>query len=407
MDRMFLCRDMDYSRQVALELLKPSKRELEHGLELHADALVCEAYGFAPRGPVPDDKVQGAYDVRSFANKFEQQMNCLYMEDPALRAQCLRAWRYAGVNCVFLNAGIESMVPLELIKRLARYTHVCDLYPGIYRRVVWPEQVLELPKDGRIGLGFTTCGVPLVHELAPMEESLYLLTVFFQLGVRMMHLTYNRRNLLGDGCAEKADAGLSGFGRDVIREMNKVGIIVDVAHCGQRTSLEAAECSELPVTASHTAVGALTKHIRAKSDEVIRAIARRGGYVGICTLPKFLQGEGNIRTFLDHVDYVAGNFGVDHVAIATDNAYFCGEPFHWGPKFKVHRRFEAYWPENPAPFEVTDEMEESLNWTNWPLFTVGLVQRGYSDDDIRKILSGNFMRVFTKAVEHIRRDPKD
>ena len=86
MDRMFLCRDMDYSRQVALELLKPSKRELEHGLELHADALVCEAYGFAPRGPVPDDKVQGAYDVRSFANKFEQQMNCLYMEDPALRA---------------------------------------------------------------------------------------------------------------------------------------------------------------------------------------------------------------------------------------------------------------------------------------------------------------------------------
>ena len=404
MDRMFLCRNMDYSREVALNILKPSKRELEHGLELHADALVCEAYGFAPRGPVPDDKVEGAYDKRSFANKFEQQMNCLFMEDPALREESLKAWRYSGVDCIFLNAGIESTVPLELIKRLARYTHVCDLYPEIYERIVWPEQMAKAKKNGKIGLGFTTCGVPVVHELTPVEESMYLLTVFFQLGVRMMHLTYNRRNLLGDGCAETANAGLSGFGRQMIQEMNRVGIIVDVAHSGEQTSIEAAECSEVPITASHTAVRAISSHIRAKSDEVIRAIAKKGGYVGICTLPNFLQAEGNIKTFLDHIDYVAHNFGVDHVAIATDNAYFCGEPFHWGPKFKTHRHFESYWPDNTRdPFDVTGEMEESLNWTNWPLFTVGLVQRGYSDDDIRKILCGNFMRVFTKAVEHIKR----
>ena len=400
---MYLCRNMEYSREVALKLLAPSKRELEHGLELHRNSFVCEAYGFMPKGEVPDQSVEGGYDVRSFGNRFEQQHMLDFMRDPAMKAECLKALEYAGVNCIFLNAGIESSVPGELIKRLARLTYLCDLYPEIYRRVVWPEQMEEVYQAGKIGLGFTTCGVPVVHELSPVDESKYLLTVFFQLGVRMMHLTYNRRNLLADGCAEKADAGLSGFGREMIREMNRVGIIIDVAHTGNRSAAEAAQWSEKPVIASHTAVGRLTPHIRAKSDETIRAIVESGGYIGICTLPYFLYGKGDIRTFLDHIDYVAENFGVDHVAISTDNSHLCGAPFHWGPKFPVHTRFEAYWPEKMPPFEMTEEMFESMAWTNWPLFTVGLVQRGYSDDDIRKILSGNFMRVFRAAVSHIER----
>ena len=207
-----------------------------------------------------------------------------------------------------------------------------------------------------------------------------------------MHLTYNRRNLIGDGCAEIADAGLSGFGRQIIAKLNEEGIIVDVAHSGQRTSLEAAQTSSKPVIASHTAVGKLTDHFRAKNDEVIREIAKSGGYVGICAQPEFLHGDGTIRTFLDHIDYVAENYGVDHVAIATDDAYFCGPPFQWNPAFPVHDRFERYWP-IPNHFEETREMRDTLAWTNWPLFTVGLVQRGFSDDEIRKIIGGNVLRV--------------
>ncbi|MFA6717439.1 MAG: membrane dipeptidase, partial [Victivallaceae bacterium] len=110
---------------------------------------------------------------------------------------------------------------------------------------------------------------------------MFYIHVFFEFGVRMMHLTYNRRNLIGDGCGEPDDGGLSAFGRQVIAEMNRVGIIPDVAHCGQRTSLEAAQESGLPVVASHSACHSLAEHCRAKTDEVIEAIAKSGGYIGI------------------------------------------------------------------------------------------------------------------------------
>ena len=310
-------------RQAALAILKPTKQQLEHGLELHANSLVCEAYGFAPRGSVQPEHLKGAYDIRTYSNAFEQQLNLNFLRDQAQHDESLEAWQTSGVNCVFLNAGVEGNVPEELIKRLARYTMLCDQYPGTYQRVVWPEQIEPAVKAGKIAIGFTTCGVPYTHEFAPIEASLYWITVFSQLGVRMMHLTYNRRNLIGDGCAEIADAGLSGFGRQVIAKLNEEGIIIDVAHSGQRTAFEAAQASTKPVIASHTAVGKLTDHFRAKKDEVIREIVKTGGYVGICALPEFLHGDGTIKTFLDHIDYVAENFGVDHVAIATDDAYFC------------------------------------------------------------------------------------
>lgn len=393
-------------RQAALAVLKPTKQQLEHGLELHANSLVCEAYGFAPRGSVQPEHLKGAYDIRTYSNAFEQQLNLNFLRDPAQHDESLEAWQASGVNCVFLNAGVEGNVPGELIKRLARFTMLCDQYPEIFQRVVWPEQIEPAVKAGKIAIGFTTCGVPYTHEFAPIEESLYCITVFFQLGVRMMHLTYNRRNLIGDGCGEIADAGLSAFGRQVIAKLNEEGIIVDLAHCGQRTAFEAAEVSSKPVIASHTAVGKLTDHFRAKKDEVIRSIAKTGGYVGICALPRFLHGDGTIKTFLDHIDYVAENFGVDHVAIATDNAYQCGPSFRWDPPFPVHDWFERYKQPFKYSFVETEAMCDTLAWTNWPLFTVGLVQRGYTDDEIRKIHFGNFLRVFKACTDHIPRRGK-
>ena len=105
-----------------------------------------------------------------------------------------------------------------------------------------------------------------------------------------MHLTYNRRNVLADGCAEPANAGISDLGRAAIAEMNRVGVIVDVAHSGWRTSLEAAKASSKPMVASHSGAVAVHRHIRSKPDEVIRAIADSGGYVGVFSVASFLAG---------------------------------------------------------------------------------------------------------------------
>jgi membrane dipeptidase len=234
-----------------------------------------------------------------------------------------------------------------------------------------------------------------VQEWVSVPDELRYLRVFFQLGIRMMHLTYQRRNTIGDGSAEPANAGLSDFGRAVIAEMNRLGIIVDVAHSGWRTSLEAAQASKKPMVASHTTCAAVHKHIRSKPDEVGRAIAKSGGLIGICCIPQFLGGKGDISAFLDHIEYAARHFGIDHVAIGTDISYTSqnaqAEDKKVPARPKSRTRWEALWP--AETFVSTPAARDSLAWTNWPLFTVGLVQRGFSDDDIQKILGGNMLRV--------------
>src|SRR5262249_40536842 len=178
-------------------------------------------------------------------------------------------------------------------------------------------------------------------------------------------------------------------------------IIVDVAHSGWQTSLEAARLSKKPMVASHTACAALYRHIRGKPDEVIRAIADTGGLVGICCISEFLGGKGDITAFLDHIDHVAKRFGVEHVAIGTDVAYTSQQATSENKKIpqrpKSRTRWEALWP--PELFVTTPEARDSLAWTNWPLFTVGLVQRGYSDEEIQKVIGGNMLRVTRDVVK--------
>ncbi len=238
-------------------------------------------------------------------------------------------------------------------------------------------------------------GVPVPGLWTTVEEELAYIRIFFQLGVRMMHLTYNRRNMIGDGCGEPANAGLSDFGRSVVAEMNRLGVIVDIAHSGWQTSLEAAKASKKPMVASHTTCTALHRHIRSKPDEVIKAIVDTGGLVGICCIPGFLGGAGDIATMMDHIDYVVKKFGPGHVAIGTDISYgslnAAAEMKKVPRRARARMRWEALWP--PGSFGLGGDRYRSLAWTNWPLFTVGMVQRGYSDADIQKVLGGNVMRV--------------
>jgi membrane dipeptidase len=221
----------------------------------------------------------------------------------------------------------------------------------------------------------------------------------------MMHLTYNRRNMIGDGCGEPTDAGLSDFGRAVVKEMNKTGVIVDVAHSGWKTSLEAIELSEKPAVVSHSVVSALHNVVRSKPDKVIKALADKNGYIGICVIPRYLGGTGDIAAMMKHIDYVFKKFGPEYVAIATDVAYesqFANAEWEKSgglatkPRNRARNSWEALWPSEP--FETKPEMSQSTAWTNFPLFTVGMVQMGYSDDDIQKILGGNVLRVAREAL---------
>ncbi len=396
---------IEHARQVALQILKPTKKQLEHGLELHGDLIVFDAYGFAPRAALDGDAFAAA--VQAGASQVELQdlreemsmTRCV--TDPREQAEFKQAWEAAGVTCIFQNAGEEGQDPLRLLKRLARFTFVTDMMRDFVSKAVTPDDIVTAKKQKRHCLYFSGNGVPLTQHWVSVPDELRYLRIFFQLGIRMMHLTYQRRNMIGDGCAEKANAGLSDFGRTVVAEMNRVGVIVDVAHAGWQTSLEAAQLSERPMVASHTTCTSLYRHIRSKPDDVIRAIADTGGYVGICCFPRFLRGKGDINSLLDHIDYVVKKFGVDHVAIGTDTAYSSRNSAAENKKIpKLSRKrteWRSLWPADP--YVTTPEARDSIAWTNWPLFTVGLVQRGYSDADIQKIIGGNPLRVAHAALK--------
>ena len=393
------------AREVGLRILKPTKKELERGLRLHAESLVFDAYGFSPRAALDGDALAAAVEAGASEVELDdmrEEMGMIrYVGNADEQREYLEAWRASGVTCIFQNAGEEGQDPMRLIKRLARFTFVTDMMRDQVAKAATPDDVEAAKKEGRRCLYLTGNGVPLTQDWLSVPDELRYLRVFYQLGIRMMHLTYQRRNMIGDGCAEKANAGLSDFGRSVIAEMNRVGVIPDCAHSGWQTSLEAAQVSTRPVVASHTVAGAIYPHIRSKPDEVIKAIANSGGYVGICCISRFLRGTGDIAAFLDHIDYVVKKFGADHVALGTDVAYSSQNSAAESKKVPRRRRtrkeFRSLWPADD--FKTTSEMTSSLAWTNWPLFTVGLVQRGYSDEVIRKILGGNVMRVARDAMK--------
>lgn len=395
---------IEHARKIAMDILQPSARDLEHGLELHEHALVIESYGLGLRAPIDSEVLNCAIEAgasdRELQDLTEDMTMTRWARDAELRREYREAWDAAGVTCTFQNAGEEGNAPDQLIKRLARHTYNTDAMSELMRRVTTAEDVVAAHDAGQRCTVLTCNGVPLVGEQRTVEEELRYLPVFAQFGVRMMHLTYNRRNPIGDGCAEPANAGLSEFGHHVVREMNRLGIIIDLAHTGWRTSFDVAAISEQPVVVSHSAAWSLNQHVRCKNDELIRAVLDTGGTMGVTNVPAFLGGSGDIKAFLDHIDYLVRTFGADAVTIGTDRPY---SSQHNAAANEAQRdqparrnRWEALWPKDDpirSPEWRQEHQVQSLAWTNWPLFTVGLVQRGYNDDDILKILGGNILKV--------------
>jgi membrane dipeptidase len=154
-----------------------------------------------------------------------------------------------------------------------------------------------------------------------IENDLRFLEALFDLGLRIVQLTYNTGNLLGDGCLEQRNSGLTAFGVAAIREMNRLGILVDLSHVGERSCLEAIECSDAPVAITHANCRRLHASPRNKNDVVLRALADAGGVLGLTPLPSFLVQDPDTATlqdYVDHIDYAVDLMGIDHVGLGFD-----------------------------------------------------------------------------------------
>jgi membrane dipeptidase len=265
--------------------------------------------------------------------------------------------------------------------------------------------ILACKKEHTVGiiLGF--------QHSKPLETNLGRVELFHKLGVRIIQLTYNDRTYTGDGCLEPRDGGLSRFGERLIKEMNQVGVIVDLSHAGKRTSLEAIAISRVPAIFSHSNPSSLTQNPRNLSDEQIRAVAEAGGVIGCCTWAPICwknrpQRRPTVEDFLDHIECVVNLVGIDHVSLASDSP--CTEDRC--AALLERDQFNAAYPEIAMPYwnalskDPGGPDEETWQELSQPegipgvqdlrRVTGGLVRRGFSQTDIQKVLGGNLLRVF-------------
>lgn len=226
------------------------------------------------------------------------------------------------------------------------------------------------------------------------------LDLFNRFGVWVIQLTYNHQCLVGSGCLERGEYGLSEFGVKVVRRMNELGMVVDTAHCGHATMMDAIEVSEKPIACTHCDLKVFCDTPRCRTDEELKALASKGGVLGVNNIPGFISETGRctINDYLDQIDYAVNLMGIDHVGIGTDfvigtTAAMVFDSGDWGEdrgRLKDVHLTREIWPPQLTHEGFEDE-------SKFPNVTRGLVSRGYKDDEIAKIVGGNWMRLLEEV----------
>lgn len=213
---------------------------------------------------------------------------------------------------------------------------------------------------------------------------------FHQLGQRCAQLTYNSQNLIGSGGTDRVDGGVSDYGAQVIKAMNEAGMLVDVSHCGDRTTLDAIEISAGPIAITHSNCRALNDHPRLKTDEAIRRLAAKGGVIGITGVRNFVRDREptTVEHMVDHIDHVAKLVGIEHVGIGSD-ADLNGYDDMPADQLKMLRGLykSSYAFRDKLDTDGFDHPKKIYDLTD------ALIRRGYSDTHIELVLGGNFRRL--------------
>lgn len=254
------------------------------------------------------------------------------------------------------------------------------------------DDLLRAKKEGRIAM------VATLEAATQIENEIDRVDVLYGLGIRCMGITYSEANALGSGLKETNDGGLTKFGRQVVRRMNKLGMTIDTAHCGDKTTVDVVEASDKPVLCSHVGARALWNTPRLKPDWVLKAIAEKGGVIGIEAAPHTTithkHKQHSIDSFMEHFEYIANLVGIDHVGFGPDTLF--------GDHVGLHHAFaNALSIADSHAGEKFEEVEYVKGLENpaecFPNITRWLVKHGYSREDIAKVLGGNVLRVLKET----------
>ena len=337
---------------------------------VYRDAIVIDGLGglgnSETEGPLPDSQVQ---DIKA-----------------------------SGITCIHVTMRPVGTTPpdtgfTEAVVNIGQMETEIDSHPDVLCRIRKVTDIAAAKSSGLTGLiyGFQD-GVAFETDLSRLDE-------LHRLGIRIVQPTYNRRNLLGDGCLEPANAGLSKAGVEAIERMNTLGILVDLSHCGRQTAADAIKASKKPVGFTHTGSAALNDHPRNRTDAELRAVAEKGGVSGIYFMP-FLN-EGKQPTAADvirHLEHMIDVAGEDHVSLGTDGGVSAEVITD---SFKT--KFAGFVKERrDAGIAAPGENEEGYLFANelntprrFETLTDMLSARGHADARIEKILGKNLVRVFS------------
>lgn len=302
-----------------------------------------------------------------------------------------------GLNSFFLTVPHSTNGFRSAIQGIAKVYNLADDLSYNLHIAKDYDDLMESNKKNKISIIFA------FQDPAPIENSIDLLRIFYELGIRVIQLTYNKANYLGTGATESIDRGLTDFGKEAIIEMNRLGIIVDLSHCSYQTAIDAMKLSKQPVIYSHANVKAITDNPRNKTDEELKILKQLDGVIGLSPWGPLCWKKENkqqptLDDYLDHIDYVANFIGIDYVGFASDNTidYSADEKGTTEQSLlypSVVGEYNKYVGIDPKVRHARDSkgIHEIHNIIN------GLSKRGYKEEDIAKFLGNNFLRVIKKV----------
>ena len=316
------------------------------------------------------------------------KMNKWFANPETFTEADLQPFKQSGINVFHIGVGMGGPDSfLEVLKFFATWNGFIADHTDQLMRIDSPGDLERVKRSGKIGvlLGLQNSE----HFRTPAD-----VTMFHGLGQRVSQLTYNSRNLIGNGSTERRDEGISDFGVRIIERMNTVGMAVDVSHCGDRTTLDAFEISKKPVLITHSNCRALAPgHPRCKTDEAIMKVGAAGSVMGITGVRMFVKNDEptTIEHVLDHFDHVSKLIGPDHLGVGSDIDLYGYDKMPPDQNRQLRAGYKgSYGFREKIDVEGLDHPKRMFDLTE------GLIRRKYSDKDIEGILGGNFKRVLSQ-----------
>jgi membrane dipeptidase len=297
-----------------------------------------------------------------------------------------------GVHCVTSTLGFwEGAV--ESMDSLGRWRDMEREHGDLFFIARTAEDIESAPARGKVAvlLGYQNSNL--------FEGRIAFVELFAEMGVRVVQLTYNNQNELGGSCYEAEDSGLARFGREVVREMNRVGMVVDCSHVGDRTTLDAIQWSQAPVAITHANAASLFPHKRNKTDPVLAALKENGGVIGCAAYRNIAPQTANesLRGWCEMVARTVDLAGIDHVGIGTDYSHNHGpRDYDWMRKGRWTRtvQYGAASAANPGP---TPKPEWIKTVDKLSTIRQGLLDVGLAPDEAGKVVGGNWLRLYRQV----------